>query len=138
MAVSQLEKENPKPCNKYLFHPGIRDAAPKALKKGLEPQHLLPSSFHDIEAHRARSHTPSTNVFDLDGRLHGESETVGTQRPNMIEACTSELPRDLSRLVPRASLPPGSLCTLPFAGSWGSRVNLHRSPTGFSPAHLHF
>ena len=106
MAVSQLAKENPKPCNKSLFHPGIHGAAPKALKKGLEPQHLLPSSFHDTEAHHASSHVPSTSVFDLDGRLHGESETVGTRRPNMIETCISELPRDPSRRDSRASFPP--------------------------------
>ena len=105
MAVSQLAKENPKPCNKSLFHPGIHGAAPKALKKGLEPQHLLPSSFHDTEARRASSHVPSTSVFDLDGRLHGEGETVGTQRPNTIETCISELPRDPSRRDPRASFP---------------------------------
>ena len=51
MTVSQLEEENPKPHNKYLFHPGIHGAAPKALKKGPEPQHLPPSSFHDTETH---------------------------------------------------------------------------------------
>lgn len=49
MTASQLEEENPKPHSKYLFHPGIHGAAPKALKKGPEPQHLLPSSFHDTE-----------------------------------------------------------------------------------------
>lgn len=52
----------------------------------------------------------------------------------MIETCISELPRDLSRPVPRSSLPPWLTLHLVLCGVLGvSGESAPGSPTGFSP-----